>query len=99
MGNLCCGPSVRDRQKNNWAKTGIVALREQGLSALPPLTEHAAHIKILDATSNKLTKLPSLQVFLTLQRLTLTNNLLNSIPDGLPLSLKVLILDMNQLER
>lgn len=66
---------------------------------LPQLTEHSETIKVIDATSNKITKLPSLQGFLILQRLTLTNNLLNTLPDGLPMSLKVLILDMNQLER
>jgi Leucine-rich repeat (LRR) protein len=71
-----------------WAKTGIIALRDAQLTALPPeVWELAASAQTVDLTNNQLTSLPLQFSRLTsLQKLHLGRNRLTH--EGLPLSLQ-----------
>jgi internalin A len=90
-----------------WTATGIVALRDAGLSELPSAAlAVGAAARVLDAAGNQLTELPEAMASLTsLQRLRLSANRLSAagVPSALfdawRRTLTVLALDDNRLER
>lgn len=72
-------------RSSNWAKTGIVALRDAELTALPAeVWDVSSQAHILDLTNNHLTALPDEFALLRrLQKLSLSRNKLTSLNDSL----------------
>ncbi|KAG2445819.1 hypothetical protein HXX76_000423 [Chlamydomonas incerta] len=97
------GNKATVQQQTTWSKTGIVGLRDQGIKELPSvLGEISDAVKVIDASNNRITALPTfLPSLANLQRLTLSGNLLTVLmPPGACaglISLKLLVLDDNQL--
>uniref|UniRef100_A0A7S0N1X5 Disease resistance R13L4/SHOC-2-like LRR domain-containing protein n=1 Tax=Pyramimonas obovata TaxID=1411642 RepID=A0A7S0N1X5_9CHLO len=93
----------RDKQQRqfNWARTGIVGLRDARLKELPKeAIELGVTVRNLDATNNAITVLPpAISGFAKIQRLVLVNNQLSSLPPeiGRLLMLKLLAVDGNRL--
>ena len=72
-------------RSSTWAKTGIVALRDAGLTSLPEeLWAASSHAQILDLTNNSLESLPEEMAQLNrLQKLSLSRNRLTDVNNGL----------------
>ncbi|QDZ17526.1 leucine-rich repeat domain-containing protein [Chloropicon primus] len=108
MGCAWFGPKVtepsklsHERRSLTWRATGVVALRDEGLTDIPKIAfEQGPLVKALDASHNKLEYVDDGITYLNkLQRLTLSNNKLNFLNDRIvQLSkLRVLILNDNHL--
>lgn len=87
-----------------WRSTGVVGLRDANLRALPPkiFTDPniAKVVRNVDASNNRIGALPpSVGSLRNIQRLTLSSNLLETIPPELCacVALKVLVLDRNRI--
>lgn len=84
-----------------WKTTGIVGLRDSNLKSLPSeVLDLGRSVRTLDVTHNKLVDLPvEIGSLVNLQRLMLSENLLQRLPStlGKLQSLKVLALDENRL--
>lgn len=89
------------KRRNNWEATGVVSFRDANVKEFPSEVQGiAASVRVVDATNNRITQLPSyLVAFSSLQRLVLSKNALTHLPPELGAlhSLKVLLLDDNQL--
>ncbi|CAL9083868.1 unnamed protein product [Musa textilis] len=83
-----------------WRSTGIVALRDSKLRALPSeVLVVDSFVRTLDLTNNKINEVtPEISRLVNMQRLVLADNLIESFPTtiGVLRSLKVLILDGNR---
>ncbi|URD95100.1 LRR repeats and ubiquitin-like domain-containing protein [Musa troglodytarum] len=83
-----------------WRSTGIVALRDSKLRALPSeVLVVDSFVRTLDLTNNKINEVtPEISRLVNMQRLVLADNLIESLPTtiGVLRSLKVLILDGNR---
>ena len=94
-------------RKATWSKTGVISLRDAGLSDLPAdvFTDLTGALKVADASYNTLSHLPASIAHLTqLQSLKLTSNCLTT--EGLAWAslcslsgLTCLLLDKNRLTR
>lgn len=69
MGNCCSSPGggggdgdnlrrKRRERTENWAATGVIALRKAGVSELPADVALVPSPRVLDATDNRLERLP-----------------------------------------
>ncbi|GAQ85571.1 hypothetical protein KFL_002420040 [Klebsormidium nitens] len=89
------------RREQHWKVTGIVGLRSNNLKALPKaVLDLGPHVRTLDASDNKIGKLPPTIGMLTqLTRLILQQNQLTVLPPeiGQLVQLRVLQVDRNQL--
>uniref|UniRef100_A0A1D1YBB1 LRR repeats and ubiquitin-like domain-containing protein At2g30105 n=1 Tax=Anthurium amnicola TaxID=1678845 RepID=A0A1D1YBB1_9ARAE len=100
----CCiskrGGSVAN-QATRWRSTGIVALRDRRLKALPSeVLEIDKFVRTLDLSNNKIVEIPmEISKLNNMQRLVLAQNLVEQLPANLGNlhSLKVLVLDANRL--
>ncbi|KAL4428053.1 hypothetical protein ABPG75_002142 [Micractinium tetrahymenae] len=109
MGNCCGSPAAaaaeqgRDnvRRKKaerlaNWKATHVIALRKADLAELPPEVAQVPSPRVLDASDNRLERVPPLAP--SLQRLVLSNNRLAGMAGMEALrNLKVLALDGNRI--
>jgi Leucine-rich repeat (LRR) protein len=99
------GQPSDDKMVSTWKQTGIVGLRDRGLKEIPASVEHVgADAKVLDATNNKISTIPDFLIHLNnLQRLVLSSNLIQDIPGSVLISLapslRILLLDSNQIEK
>lgn len=101
----CCNSiSGGDSSANRivrWRSTGIVALRDSKLRALPSeVLVVDSFVRTLDLTNNKINEVtPEINRLVNMQRLVLAGNLIKSLPTtiGVLQSLKVLILDGNRI--
>ncbi|XP_072980775.1 plant intracellular Ras-group-related LRR protein 7 isoform X1 [Typha angustifolia] len=84
-----------------WRSTGIVALRDAKLKALPnELFQVDSSVRTLDLTNNKIAEIPQeIGRLINMQRLILVGNLIERLPTNLGnlRTLKFLILDGNQI--
>eukprot|EP00898_Chlorokybus_atmophyticus_P001617 jgi/Chlat1/2456/Chrsp171S02338 len=100
MGN-CCGKAPQQSGPQQWRATGIVSLRDRGLTKLPKeVLSVGLQARALDASNNRLSALPDcISQLSNITRLTLTSNCLTSIPSSIEYlkGLKLLALDYNQL--
>lgn len=107
MGN-CCGTAAavddkdnvrrnKGQRLSNWSKTGVIALRRAALTELPAEVAQVPSPRVLDASLNRIERLPP-SLPTSLQRLVLSSNRLSSL-DGLEqlCNLKVLVLDGNRI--
>ncbi|XP_008792736.2 plant intracellular Ras-group-related LRR protein 7 [Phoenix dactylifera] len=100
----CCssksGGSGADRTAR-WRSTGIVALRDAKLKALPSeVLEVGTFVRTLDLTNNRIVEIhPEISKLISMQRLVLARNLIERLPTtmGNLRSLKVLTLDGNRI--
>ena len=88
-------------RSTNWAKTGIIALRDAGLTVLPAeVLEVASRAYVLDLTNNHLQALPQEFAQLSrLQKLSLSRNELMNLDESLASAfqgLQVLSLSYNR---
>ncbi|PKA50326.1 LRR repeats and ubiquitin-like domain-containing protein [Apostasia shenzhenica] len=100
----CCGSKSANSSANRiarWKSTGIVALRDGKLKALPDeVLEVDGFVRTVDLTNNKIVELPpDINKLINMQRLVLANNVLKSLPTcvGCLQSLKTLTLDGNRI--
>jgi Leucine-rich repeat (LRR) protein len=96
--------SNASKREQAWRRTGIVGLRDAGLHEIPSVVFSDADlskvVKTLDASNNKLTRVPETIGNLTdLRRLTLTRNRITALPEDLGkcANLRTLVLDANRL--
>lgn len=101
----CCSSKNADSSGARvvrWKATGIVALRDFKLKALPAeVLEVGGSVRTLDLTNNKLVEIPSeIGKLINAQRLILAGNTIERLPVSLGnlRSLKVLTLDGNRIQ-